>query len=98
MFKCVDSENESVSFNQETGTLTYDCHRATGTGIYVDIPSEENVFSNSVSVTMEAMSTVKVTAEYLGYYGGHCQVFDGEDWRGVAKYIKASDSYFELKF
>ena len=94
----VDKQNEHLIYDPSNGTLTYRCNKATDTGIYVDIPTDEEIHAKNITVNMVGMSKVKVSAEYLGYHGGHCQIFDGDDWRGVPKYINVDDSYFELKF
>ena len=98
MVNLIDKENEHITFDPSNGTLTYMCNKATDTGIYVDIPADEEVCGKNITINMVGTSKVKVSAEYLGYHGGHCQIFDGDDWRGVPKYINIDDSYFELKF
>lgn len=93
----VDKENEHLVYDPSTKIMTYSA-KSTETGVYLDIPADEEARGENVKITLAANAKLKVFASYLGYHGGHAQIFDGDDWRGVPQYVSTDGEYYELKF
>lgn len=93
----VDKENEHLIYDPETKIMTYVC-KSNDSGVYLDIPADEEARGHGVEITLASDAKLKVSAHYLGYHGGHQQIFDGDDWRGVPQYVHTEGGYYELKF